>query len=158
MCSPRSPRSATVTLEPRGEEEIAAAELMVRPEPVVESSAESMTEAAWAFLEPTRSVFPNGATVIYNVTDITDGDVSFGGRSLGGSSLLADADVVDAVLAGEVVTSSGVGDLGPVELDRYLADADVFVTGVDRPVHGGPVRSRRDARPRGPVPARAPSR
>ena len=88
---------------------------MARPEAVVESSSEAMTEAAWAFLEPTRLVFPNGATVIYNVTDITDGDVSFGGRSLGGSSLLADADVVDAVLAGEVVTSSGVGDLGPVD-------------------------------------------
>jgi zinc protease len=120
-------------LEPRGEEEIAAAELMVRPEPVVESSTESMTEAAWAFLEPTRLVFPNGATVIYNVTDITDSDVTFGGRSLGGSSLLADADVVDAVLAGEVVTSSGVGDLGPVELDRYLADNDLVVSGAIGP-------------------------
>ena len=60
---------------------------MARPEPVIESSVESMTEAPWAFLEPTRLVFPNGATVIYNVTDITDGDVSFAGRSLGGSSL-----------------------------------------------------------------------
>ncbi len=124
-------------LEPRGEEEVAAAELMARPEPVVESSTDSLTEAAWAFLEPTRLVFPNGATVIYNVTDISDGDVAFGGRSLGGSSLLADADVVDAVLAGEVVTSSGVGDLGAIELDRYLADNDVFVTGAIGPYTEG---------------------
>ena len=124
-------------LEPRVEEDDVASELMARPEPVSESSAEPMIEAAWAFLEPTRLVFPNGATVIYNVTDITDGDVSFAGRSLGGSSLVADSDVVDAILAGEVVTSSGVGNLGPVELDRFLADVDVSMTGAIRPYTEG---------------------
>ncbi|HWM19001.1 MAG TPA: insulinase family protein [Ilumatobacteraceae bacterium] len=120
-------------LEPRDEEASVASELMARPEPIVESSAEPMTEAPWAFLEPTRLVFPNGATVIYNVTDITDGDVAFAGRSPGGSSLVADADVMDAILAGEVVTSSGVGDLGPVALDRFLADVDVEVSGAIGP-------------------------
>ena len=101
-------------------------------------------------------MFPNGATVIYNVTDITDGDVAFAGRSLGGSSIVADADVVDAMLAGEVVAASGVGDLGQVELDRFLADADVAVGGAIGPYTEGFVGSRRDARPRGAVPARAP--
>jgi zinc protease len=116
-------------LEPRGEEAAVATELMARPEPIVESAAEPMTEAPWAFLRPRRLVFPNGATVIYNVTEIADNEVSFAGRSLGGSSLVADDDVVDAMLAGEVVAESGVGGLGPVELDRFLVDADVDVLG-----------------------------
>ena len=120
-------------LEPRDDEGTAASELMVRPEPVTETQVEALTEAPWAFLEPTRLVFPNGATVIYNVTDISDGDVAFAGRSLGGSSILADDDVVDAMLAGEVVASSGVGELGQVELDRFLAGADVEVTGAIGP-------------------------
>jgi zinc protease len=46
---------------------------------------------------------------------------------------VADADVVDAQLAGEVIGSSGVGDLGPVELDRFLADTDVAVAGAIGP-------------------------
>ena len=124
-------------LEPREDEASVASELMARPEPVAESSSEPMTEAPWAFLEPTRLVFPNGATVIYNVTDITDGDVAFAGRSLGGTSLVADADVVDAILAGEVVTASGVGDLGPVALERFLADVDVNVVGAIGPYTEG---------------------
>src|SRR6185295_19280119 len=88
-------------------------------------------------LEPTRLVFPNGATVIYNITDITDGDVAFAGRSLGGSSIVADEDVVDAMLAGEVIASSGVGELGQVELDRFLANADVEVAGAIGPYTEG---------------------
>ena len=124
-------------LEPRDDEGTAATELMARPEPITESKVESLTEAPWAFLEPTRLVFPNGATVIYNVTDITDGDVAFAGRSLGGSSILADEDVVDAMLAGEVVASSGIGELGQVELDRFLADSDVAVAGAISPYTEG---------------------
>ncbi len=124
-------------LEPRDDEGTAATELMARPEPITETAVESLTEAPWAFLEPTRLVFPNGATVIYNVTDITDGDVAFAGRSLGGSSIVADEDVVDAMLAGEVVASSGVGELGQVELDRFLADADVDVAGAIGPYTEG---------------------
>ncbi len=120
-------------LEPRDEEAAVATQLMTPPEPIVESSAEPMTAAAFAYLEPTRLVFSNGATVIYNVTEISDGDVSFAGRSLGGSSLLADGDVVDAMFAGEVVAASGVGDLGQVDLDHFLADVDVDVAGAIGP-------------------------
>ena len=53
------------------------------------------------------------------------------------SSLVADADVVDAILAGEVVTASGVGDLGPVALERFLADVDVNVVGAIGPYTEG---------------------
>ena len=124
-------------LQPRDDEGTAATELMARPEPITEAEVEPLTEAPWAFLEPTRLVFPNGATVIYNVTDITDGDVAFAGRSLGGSSILADDDVVDAMLAGEVVASSGIGELGQVDLDHFLAGADVSVAGAISPYTEG---------------------
>ena len=124
-------------LEPCDDEGTAATELMARPEPITETQVESLTEAPWAFLEPTRLVFPNGATVIYNVTDITDGDVAFAGRSLGGSSIVADDDVVDAMLAGEIIASSGVGELSQIELDRFLANADVDVTGAIGPYTEG---------------------
>ncbi|MGH9133267.1 MAG: M16 family metallopeptidase, partial [Ilumatobacteraceae bacterium] len=45
------------------------------------------------------------------------------------TSVVADADVVDAMLAGAVVAASGVGELTQVELDRFLAGADVMVSG-----------------------------
>ena len=155
-CSPRSPRSPTASLEPRADEGTAVSELMVRPEPVTETQVESLTEAPWAFLQPTRLVFPNGATVIYNVTDISDGDVAFAGRSLGGSSIVADDDVVDAMLAGEVVGVEWSRRARPGRARSLPRRRRRRGDGSDRPVHGGLLGSRRGARPRSALPAREP--
>ena len=94
--------------------------------------------------------------MIYNVTDITDGDVTFAGRSLGGSSIVADEDVVDAMLAGEVVASSGVGDARPGRARPLPRRLRRRRGGRDQPVHGGLLWPRRGARSRGALPARPP--
>ena len=97
---------------------------MTPPDPVNEKSTELLAGDD-GFVAPTMLTFANGARVVLNPTVIADNDVSFAATSPGGLSLVADADVPDALNAVQVVTSSGIGDLDPVELDTVLSDAAV---------------------------------
>jgi zinc protease len=101
-----------------------ATELMAAPDPVDETASE-MLESDGGFVAPTMLTFANGARVVLNPTQIADNDVAFSATSPGGLSLVADADVPDALSAVSVVTSSGIGDLDPVQLDTLLADAQI---------------------------------
>jgi zinc protease len=101
-----------------------ATELMAAPDPVHEQSSESL-EGDGGFVAPTMLTFANGARVVLNPTPIADNDVAFEATSPGGLSLVADADVPEALNAVSVVTSSGIGDLDPVQLDTALADAAI---------------------------------
>ncbi len=101
-----------------------ATTLMTPPDPVREKSTELLAGDD-GFVAPTMLTFANGARVVLNPTAIADNDVSFAATSPGGLSLVADADVPEALNAVQVVTSSGIGDLDPVELDTVLADAGI---------------------------------
>jgi zinc protease len=101
-----------------------AAILMSPPEPEVEVSSEEL-EGDGEFLIPTMLTFENGARVVLNPTDIADNDVYFSATSPGGLSLVDEVDVSNALNAVSVVTSSGIGDLDPVELDTVLSGAAV---------------------------------
>jgi zinc protease len=62
---------------------------------------------------------------VLNPTTIANNDIYLTATSPGGLSLVDEADVPDALNAVSVVTSSGIGDLDPVQLDTLLADATV---------------------------------
>ncbi len=114
----------TLDIAPRKATTAAATELMKAPDPVPETSTEQLG-GDQGFVDPTMLTFANGARVVLNPTDIADNDISLAATSPGGLSLVADADVPAALSAASVVTSSGIGDLDPVELDTVLADASI---------------------------------
>jgi zinc protease len=114
----------TLDVTPREATTAGATELMAAPDPVAETASEPL-DGDGGFVAPTMLTFANGARVVLNPTEIADNDISFSATSPGGLSLVADADVPDALNAVSVVTSSGVGDLDPVQLDTLLSDAQI---------------------------------
>ncbi|HEX2785959.1 MAG TPA: insulinase family protein [Ilumatobacteraceae bacterium] len=114
----------TLDVTPREATTAGATELMAAPDPVPETASESL-DGDGGFVAPTMLTFANGARVVLNPTEIADNDISFSATSPGGLSLVADADVPDALNAVAVVTSSGIGDLDPVQLDTLLSDAQI---------------------------------
>ena len=114
----------TLDISPRPAPTPGATELMQPPAPVRETATAKRTGDD-GFVNPTMLTFANGARVVLNPTDIADNDIYLAATSPGGLSLVADADVPDALNAVSVVTSSGVGDLDPVQLDTVLADASI---------------------------------
>ena len=69
--------------------------------------------------------FENGARVVLNPTTIADNDIYFSATSPGGLSLVDDSEVPEALNAVGVVTSSGIGELDPVQLDTLLSGAAI---------------------------------
>jgi zinc protease len=102
----------------------ADATLMSPPGPVTEKSSEQL-EGDDAFIAPTMLTFENGARVVLNPTTIADNDIYFSATSPGGLSLVDEADVPEALNAVGVVTSSGIGELDPVQLDTLLSGAEI---------------------------------
>ena len=118
---------SSLVIEPREDTAAVEGELMARPDPVPESSADEMTDDPYSFIDPTLLTFPNGARVVLNPTDIAADSVVLAASSPGGLSLVPDADVPEALRAVEVVTSSGLGTLDPVQLDTLLSAGSVEV-------------------------------
>ena len=114
----------TIAIDARDATVAGATTLMTPPDPVNEKSTELLAGDD-GFVAPTMLTFANGARVVLNPTVIADNDVSFAATSPGGLSLVPDADVPDALHAVQVVTSSGIGDLDPVDLDTVLSDAAI---------------------------------
>ncbi len=112
-------------LEARVDEVFDATALMAAPEPVEETSVEQLADEPGVFLEPRLLTFPNGARVILNPNTIAAEAVAFGATSPGGLSLVADGDVGAAQLMPQVMQSSGLGELDPVQLEAVLADSSV---------------------------------
>lgn len=71
--------------------------------------------------------YPNGIRVIFRKNDYSEDTVDFNLYSRGGSSLYNDAEYFDAANAAGIVAISGVAELTPSQLRRYLADKQVVV-------------------------------
>jgi zinc protease len=97
----------------------------VRPAPVDESAERPFASDESTYIDANELVFPNGARVILNPTDIADDYVTLWAASPGGLSLVSDADVPAAMAATEVALGSGLGTIDKVELDRILSDSTV---------------------------------
>lgn len=99
--------------------------LMAAPEPVEEVDTSDLTSDFSSFLEPVQLTFANGARVVLNPAEIITDQVSMSAVSPGGLSLVADGDVPEALIAAEVMSASGIGELDPVQLDSRLSATSV---------------------------------
>ena len=115
---------ATRDIEPREQTAAAGDELMAAPEPVEEETDEAYLSEPGFYLDSHRLVFPNGAVVILNATDIVAESVVIEAQSPGGLSALPDSDVWAARYAPDVAAGSGVGGLDQVAVDSVLGGAD----------------------------------
>lgn len=105
-----------------------AEELLAEPTPVeeVDSRELNLLEGAYEW------AFPNGARVMFVPSDIADNQVNLQAVSLGGWSAMALTDrILTGRLAPRAVGNSGLGDLSPAQLSRYLdgktATAEPFI-------------------------------
>lgn len=112
-------------LEEREEAAATEGDLMARPEPVAPTSRTVIEEFERTSLGAVELAFPNGARVILQESDIAVGTIALGAISQGGTSLLDDDDVMAAQLVGDILASSGAGDLDQVELRTLLADRSI---------------------------------
>lgn len=76
----------------------------------------------------TRWRLSNGAIVILKPTDFKDDEIMFRAESPGGTSLASDEDYVAATTAAEVISASGLGSFGLIELQKKLAGQAVSVS------------------------------
>ncbi len=98
--------------------------LMESPEPV-EPVSEGPVEAIEDAYEWT---FANGATVVFVPTDISEAQVDMRAVSQGGWSAMEPGDrVLAGRLAVRAVSNSGVGGLGPSQVQRLLEERNAFV-------------------------------
>lgn len=127
-------------LEPVDDDVESVTALMATPAPVEERSQELLADGgSVSFVRPLLLEFDNGVTVSLNPTSIVEGSVALNAASPGGLAVVDEDDVADAVAAGPVVDDSGLGDVGVVELEAFLATKDVelqsyidlFVEGFD---------------------------
>ena len=115
-------------VEPRPDAAAIGDSLLTPPAPVDEIGVTQLADGTViSFFEPALLTFPNGVSVAFNNTPITDGVVMFEGRSPGGSTVLDDTDVAAAAVAENVVENSGVGSFDPVAIDAFLADKEVVL-------------------------------
>ncbi|MGI9623628.1 MAG: M16 family metallopeptidase [Acidimicrobiales bacterium] len=110
------------SVDPRVDESRVVDSLMPRPD-----SVDAVDEGEISELEATRLDYPNGVTVLLKHTDIAENAFGIGGLNPGGLSLLSQDQLAAAFLLPQVVSSSGVGDVDQVQLDRFLADRVAFV-------------------------------
>lgn len=118
----------TRDIEPREQSVAVGDSLMAPPDEVVETDSSIVIQEPGLFLDATRLEFENGAVVILNPTDISDGDIAVEAASAGGFSLLAPDEVFAAQYSVGVATSSGIGDLDQVAVDAILSGSNVAIS------------------------------
>ncbi len=99
--------------------------LMDRPDTVdpVRTDSRSNSEATVTTWE-----FANGATVVFLPTRISEGSVTMLAEGLGGYSGLDDGSAALVGLATDAVSQSGVAEITPSQLDRFLADKSISLS------------------------------
>ncbi len=105
-----------------------ATELLSVPEPV-EPVSEGPIEALTDELDDAYEwVFPNGARVAFAYSDIAENEINLRATSWGGWSALEEGErPLAQYLATRAVVNSGLGDLSPSQISRYLDDRNAGV-------------------------------
>ncbi|MXW57413.1 MAG: insulinase family protein [Acidimicrobiia bacterium] len=105
-----------------------ASELLFVPDPV-DAVSEGPIEAIVDELDDAYEwTFANGARVMYAYSDISENEVGLDALSWGGWSALAEGDrPLAQYLATRAVGNSGLGDLSPAQVSRYLDDRNAQV-------------------------------
>jgi zinc protease len=86
-----------------------------------------ITETKDTALNTTTMTLSNGVKVILKPTDFKDNEILFTGFSNGGTSLYSDADFQSAANAGGIISSFGVGNYNPTQLEKYLSGKQLQV-------------------------------
>ncbi|MGH2622662.1 MAG: M16 family metallopeptidase, partial [Sphingobacterium sp.] len=73
-------------------------------------------------------ILSNGVRVILKPTNFKNDEIMINAFSPGGTSLYADEDYMSASFAGNLVNSSGIGQLNTIELQKYLTGKNVNIS------------------------------
>ena len=105
-----------------------ATELLAAPNPI-DPVSEGPIEAVVDELDDAYEwTFANGARVMYAFSDISENQVGLDAISWGGWSTLSEGDrPIAQYLATRAVRNSGLGDLSPAQISRYLDDRNAQV-------------------------------
>ncbi|SDD70144.1 zinc protease [Mucilaginibacter pineti] len=87
-----------------------------------------VSETKDAALGTTTLTLSNGIKVILKPTDFKDNEILFAGSAPGGTSLYSDADYQSASNASGMVSSFGVGNYNPTQLEKYLTGKQLGVS------------------------------
>ncbi|MCQ3810312.1 MAG: insulinase family protein [Acidimicrobiia bacterium] len=100
-----------------------ADELLAVPDPVDPVSAGPIEAVEDELDDAYQWTFANGARVMYAYSDIADNEVNMEAISRGGWSALEEGDrPLAQILATRAVRNSGLGELSPAQISRYLDD------------------------------------
>ncbi len=100
-----------------------ADELLAVPDPVDPVSAGPIDALEGELDDAYEWVFANGARVMYAYSDISENEVDMQAVSWGGWSALEEGDrPLAQILAPRAVRNSGLGELSPAQISRYLDD------------------------------------
>ncbi|MVZ61160.1 M16 family metallopeptidase [Sphingobacterium humi] len=73
-------------------------------------------------------VLSNGVKVLLKPTTFKNDEILINAFSPGGTSLYSDADYMSATFAGNLINSSGVGQLNTIELQKYMTGKEANVS------------------------------
>ena len=105
-----------------------ASELLAVPDPVEPVSAGPIGAITDELDDAYEWEFANGARVMYAYSDIAENEVGLQAISWGGWSALEEGDrPLAQYLATRAVGNSGLGDLSPAQISRYLDDLNAQV-------------------------------
>ena len=105
-----------------------ATELLAVPDPVDPVSAGPIEAITDELDDAYEWEFANGARVMYAYSDISENEVSLQAISWGGWSALEEGDrPLAQYLATRAVRNSGLGELSPAQISRYLDDRNAQV-------------------------------
>ena len=105
-----------------------ADELLSAPDPVDPVSEGPIEAIADELEDAYQWTFANGARVMYAYSDISENRVGLDAVSWGGWSALSEGDrPLAQYLAARAVSNSGLGDLSPAQISRYLDDRNAGV-------------------------------
>ena len=89
--------------------------------PETPSAGSVVTETYNDSLDVYRWQLSNGAEVIVKPTDFKNDEIVFRASSVGGSSVYPDSVFLETSLASTVIGQSGLGEFGPIELQKKLS-------------------------------------
>jgi zinc protease len=113
----------TENLAPYNDEVSKQALLAIAP-----AGGKIVAETKDAALNTTTLTLSNGVKVILKPTDFKDNEILFTGFTPGGSSLYTDADFQSAANASGIISSFGVGNYNPTQLEKYLTGKQISVS------------------------------
>ncbi len=78
-------------------------------------------------LDATELTLENGARIVLKPTDFKNDEILVYANSFGGSSLVSDDDYSKVLMAGNIISMSGLGNYNNIELQKYMAGKIAYI-------------------------------